>query len=334
MKKTFLISLLLFVSIRGFSQAHLDQNGLKTTVTNTLFSTTPQALRFDIAAIGYNSHHWQHGGVIIIELFHQFYATGYEKYILENGHGQGANSGSPVLKLAESAGSMHEAKITLGTVYDLSTSYEGYVNRALPISVDIKGYSKYKVRITYMQEKVELLNDQNQIKINITPSGTAIPDFTTSATPNINLASSGNLQVTGSGIHYLENGSLGIGTADPKGYKLAVAGNMIAESVKVKLQGSWPDYVFSEDYKLPTLQETEKHIKENGHLEGIPSAKEVKADGIDLGEMNAKLLRKIEELTLYLIEQDKQLKEQNELLNSRIELQQDEINILKKAIKL
>lgn len=109
-------------------------------------------------------------------------------------------------------------------------------------------------------------------------------------------------------------GNVGIGTTDTKGYKLAVAGNMIAESVKVKLQGSWPDYVFGEDYKLPTLHETEKHIKENGHLEGIPSAKEVKANGIDLGDINARLLQKLEELTLHLIE----MKKENEVMKDRI----------------
>ncbi len=121
------------------------------------------------------------------------------------------------------------------------------------------------------------------------------------------------------------NGNVGIGTTDPKGYKLAVAGNMIAESVKVSLQGTWPDYVFSKDYQLPTLQETEKHIKDKGHLPGIPSAEEVKANGVDLGEMNAKLLQKIEELTLHLIRlekenegQSKELKEQKEQIRQLI----------------
>ncbi len=111
------------------------------------------------------------------------------------------------------------------------------------------------------------------------------------------------------------NGNTGIGTFDPKGYKLAVAGNVIAESVKVKLKNVWPDYVFAKDYSLPTLKEIEAHIKEKGHLPGTPSAAEVKANGIDLGEMNAKLLQKIEELTLYLIG----MKKENENLSKRLE---------------
>lgn len=102
-------------------------------------------------------------------------------------------------------------------------------------------------------------------------------------------------------------GNVGIGVGDTRGYKLAIAGNMIAESVKVQLQGSWPDYVFAKDYQLPTLQETEIHIKDKGHLPGIPSAAEVKTNGIDLGEMNAKLLQKIEELTLQMIGMNKMI---------------------------
>lgn len=107
-------------------------------------------------------------------------------------------------------------------------------------------------------------------------------------------------------------GNVGIGTNDAKGYKLAVAGNVIAEEVKVKLRANWPDYVFTKEYKLPTLQETEQHIKEKGHLPGIPSAEEVRNNGVDLGDMNAKLLQKIEELTLHLIEQQKQIEKLNQ----------------------
>lgn len=104
----------------------------------------------------------------------------------------------------------------------------------------------------------------------------------------------------------LNSGNIGIGTIDPKEYRLAVNGKIRAQEIKVEAS-PWPDYVFAKDYTLPTLQETEKHIKEKGHLAGIPSAAEVKANGIDLGEMNAKLLQKIEELTLHLIEMKKEI---------------------------
>ncbi|WP_316810321.1 hypothetical protein [Pedobacter heparinus] len=108
------------------------------------------------------------------------------------------------------------------------------------------------------------------------------------------------------------SGNVGIGTNNPN-EKLAVNGNIRAREVKVET-ANWPDYVFTKSYQLPTLQETENHIKEKGHLPGIPSAAEVKANGINLGEMDAKLLQKIEELTLHLIE----MKKQNDLIQKEI----------------
>ena len=108
-------------------------------------------------------------------------------------------------------------------------------------------------------------------------------------------------------IKAIQNGNVGIGTSTPT-EKLSVNGKIRAQEIKVET-ANWPDYVFTKDYRLLSLKETEQHIQEKGHLPGIPSADEVKATGIDLGEMNAKLLQKIEELTLYVIEQSKEIKE-------------------------
>lgn len=100
-------------------------------------------------------------------------------------------------------------------------------------------------------------------------------------------------------------GNVGIGTTTPGSYKLAVEGTIGARRMKVT-QGSWADFVFHPDYELPTLQEVERFIKANRHLPEIPSAREVESDGLDVGEMNKKLLQKIEELTLYMIEMKKE----------------------------
>ena len=103
-----------------------------------------------------------------------------------------------------------------------------------------------------------------------------------------------------------------IGTTDnyiPSGFTLAVGGKIIAEEIKVRLRADWPDYVFEKNYNKPTLEELEVSIAENGHLPNIPSAAKVEAEGYFLGEMDVKLLEKIEELTLYVIELNKEVKE-------------------------
>jgi len=103
------------------------------------------------------------------------------------------------------------------------------------------------------------------------------------------------------------NSYVGIGTTSffdgTDTYALSVKGNVRANRVKVYT--TWADYVFEDNYELPTLNEVETYINENGHLKDIPSAAEVEAKGIELGEMNKLLLQKVEELTLYMIDQNK-----------------------------
>ena len=104
----------------------------------------------------------------------------------------------------------------------------------------------------------------------------------------------------------LKGGNVGIGTTSPGSYRLAVNGDVRAK--KVVVEGGWSDFVFELGYDLPTLSEVEAHIAAKGHLKDIPSAAEVAEHGISLGEMDAKLLQKIEELMLYTIEQEKRIR--------------------------
>ncbi|MBC8054694.1 MAG: hypothetical protein H7Y13_16680 [Sphingobacteriaceae bacterium] len=111
------------------------------------------------------------------------------------------------------------------------------------------------------------------------------------------------------------SGNVGIGTTNPGTYQLAVKGTIKTQAIKVD-PSNWSDYVFYDSYKLPSLKDVEKYIKEKQHLPDIPSEADVKKNGIELGEMNSLLLKKIEELTLYMIEKDKQLERANEKIDA------------------
>lgn len=98
----------------------------------------------------------------------------------------------------------------------------------------------------------------------------------------------------------------------PGSYKLAVDGKIGARELVVTVS-NWSDFVFKKDYKLPPLKEVEQHIKKYGRLKGIPSEREAKA-GVSVGDMQAKLLQKVEELTLYVID----LKKENDALKAQV----------------
>jgi hypothetical protein len=115
-------------------------------------------------------------------------------------------------------------------------------------------------------------------------------------------------------------GSLGIGTGDSLGTnKLVVNGNIAARKVIVTQASTWPDFVFKDGYQLPPLGDVEKFVKQHYHLPGIPSETEIKDKGQDLAELNKALLQKTEELTLYIIDQQKQLSKQQQQIDSLIQ---------------
>ena len=92
-------------------------------------------------------------------------------------------------------------------------------------------------------------------------------------------------------------------------HSLAVNGSALFTKAVVRLTGVWPDYVFKNDYKLKTFDELRGFIAQNNHLPNIPAAAEVEKNGIEVGDMQKRMMEKIEELTLYIIQQDKRIRE-------------------------
>ena len=441
-----------------FMQAQTSVNGLQSTITNTLSADGTQAKRYEIAQVSYNSHHWQNSSVIIVELFNIRYRSGYEKYFVEIGHEQGAQGTSPEVSLVDSQGILHTANVTLGASVTHNSSSGNKPNKIIPIYVNVRNYSRYKVRITHLREEVSTFTSDGQIIINESPTGVNIDDFHVSEKISISLGdftlNNGTYQEGDDSVHkiidhtkfdnyilgaswsetlgdnvrvgwggagageeliiseqkgllwngnvgigstspedklfvkdgdinirglntsrYLRftepdnshqgafinydgtknilnlgvvepnssdlahennaisiiraSGDVGIGTADTRGFKLGVKGKIAAEEVKVATHNNWPDYVFKDNYDLPTLKEVEKHIRTKGHLKDISSAEEVEKNGFYLGEMDAKLLQKIEELTLYTISQEKKLENQSK----EIKTLKEENKVLKDLIK-
>ena len=122
---------------------------------------------------------------------------------------------------------------------------------------------------------------------------------------------------TATKLYVAGDGRVGINTTDlATGYELSVRGQVIVEELVVQNFGSWPDYVFADDYDLLSLDELEASIKENKHLPGVPKAVEVEASGITVGDMQRRMMEKIEELTLYILQQNKRLGSQEQELRA------------------
>jgi len=121
-----------------------------------------------------------------------------------------------------------------------------------------------------------------------------------------------------SGAPYMtikDGGNVGIGTTAPGTNKLAVEGTIAARKVVVTITSPFPDYVFKKDYRLPSLSSVGRYIRSNGHLPEMPAADSVQKNGLDLGGNQTLLVKKIEELTLYLLEQNRQLRSMQERIN-------------------
>lgn len=162
----------------------------------------------------------------------------------------------------------------------------------------IKGYTKANAISLYLIGTTDIENDNGNVPI------TSFDSRTTGGKVNTRQL----FAWSSYGTKYMTmaaSGNLGLGIENPA-EKLAVNGDIRAREIKVEVS-NWPDFVFHKGYPLLPLQDLEKFIKTKGHLPDLQSAAETEKQGISLGEMNKLLLKKIEELTLYLIEQDKKI---------------------------
>lgn len=185
------------------------------------------------------------------------------------------------------------------------TQFEIYMDNELRETIDVPSFSIAQVvnglqpGTSYSFYVIALDAAGNRSVPTTTEQGT------TSGTPIVGGSDRYWIKPSGSdNIHYTV-GNVGIGRTGNSSWALDILGKMRGNEIKVEASGA--DYVFVKEYQLPTLAEVEKHIKENGYLINVPSAKEVQANGIELGQWNMKLLEKIEELTLYIIDQKKRI---------------------------
>ena len=169
----------------------------------------------------------------------------------------------------------------------------------------------------------ELLNDTSNLNVNseslwnaegntIFYEDGSVGIGTNTVPDGYSFAVAGNTSINGT---ILATDRISIGTSeDDPGYALTVKGKVHVQEVKVDLLGAIaPDYVFTKEYDLNTLEEVQVYIDQEGHLPNIPSAKEMEREGLHVKQMSLKLLEKIEELTLYTIAQEKAIKEQKEV---------------------
>ncbi len=180
------------------------------------------------------------------------------------------------------------------------------------LSVEGSGYSR---RILDGKSCWMSMSETGDIEFSSAPEGVAGESFENQKHSNIWIGNNGNVGIGLDG--YSDYNILRNSTSS----KLWVKGGITTTEVWVKLAVDWSDFVFDKDYHLRPLSEVESFIKENGHLPEIPDAAEVAEKGINVGEMDAKLLQKIEELTLYVIEQQKQIEEQQKHIETLLKSQ-------------
>lgn len=297
MKNILTIIIFIVLNVTVFAQ--------QTLVVNELMADATQAKRFEVAWIYIDVANWNQTGHVEINLFEKYYKAGLKKsYMVSYGYGIG-----PQVFLTNMSGfGVNTFRVALGSEIVISGSIK-YV----PVYIDVMYYSRINATIETNATLTTNASNTSQgyVYYNLSPSGVNIADFPSDA--SVRLADGASSTIL--------SGNVLIGKTSQvnSGYILDVDGVARANEIKVNTSGA--DFVFEEGYKLRSLSETEQFIKLNKHLPEIETAAEMKENGVRLGELNTKLLQKIEELTLYMIEQGKELntlRKLNEAMSDRL----------------
>ena len=215
--------------------------------------------------------------------------------------------------------------VSLSDLVYINNGKVGIGTTAPANKLDVNGDIRFSTKLVIATDKGTLWeNAAGNVELQAGSASSGLELRTTTANPILFSTNGGSER-----MRILGNGNVGIGTTTTGAHKLAVDGSIGAREVKVE-NTAWSDFVFEKDYRLPTLKEVAQHIQEKGHLKDIPSAKEVAENGIFLGEMDAKLLQKIEELTLYTLAQEEKIN----AANAKIAHLESEKEDLKKLSKL
>ncbi|MDQ0638349.1 hypothetical protein QF042_001914 [Pedobacter sp. W3I1] len=248
----------------------------------------------------------------------------YDRMVVQGDGNVGIGTSSPQSKLQVNGGAVVVGTNSVATNADGHVSIGNITEDSNPTQAD------------WIPNSTLLLNAHDYSSIGFHDSGVRV-DFIRAGNGTIQLGYDGGFGNANIGLPlgiWNAQGNVGIGTLNPQ-EKLSVKGKIRAQEIKVEMTG-WPDFVFEPKYSLMPLRSLESYINENKHLPGIPSAAEVKEQGIELGAMNKKLLQKIEELSLYIIQQDKKITDQQqravEERKSNLSLQED-IELLKTQMK-
>ena len=249
----------------------------------------------------------------------------------------GMNSDKPTFFISPSFCDGRTGRVGIGDVTEpqakLHVKADNYSYDGEDADIMLEPTRSDKKAVVYFRNKNNSISvSGNQMifaapKYSFTNAGITLGKNTTTQAPEISFGSQGGgISVGTDRIMSFTTGKVGIGCENTvEGYALAVKGGLISTRVTVRIFDNWPDFVFAPGHTMMSLYELEEYIGLNHHLPEVPSAEEVSEQGIDLGEMNAILLQKVEELTLHVIELQKQIDAQQ----NKIDAQQNEIDELK-----